>query len=223
MSGAHLEAQLTDLRHDRHVRGVVLNARDITDRVRLESELMRQNQRDRFGTQLVEALEMADEEPRDVRGRRARDGRDVPTTPMELLLSDSSRAHLASRNEPDRRRAGCPVRVAFLVRRGPPRQPRRLRVERAPERVPQAARAARRRLLRRVRAGLLHGPLARRPPHDGADGEPRAPSGSRAATLAAQAGARIGTVRAFQKTQLQASTDALTGLINRRTLEEQMR
>ena len=42
-------------------------------------------------------------------------------------------------------------------------------------------------------------------------------------TLATQAGARIGTVRAFEKTQLQASTDGLTGLINRRTLETHLR
>ena len=42
-------------------------------------------------------------------------------------------------------------------------------------------------------------------------------------TLATQAGARIGTVRAFEKTQLQASTDALTGLVNRRTFETQVR
>jgi len=38
----HLEAHVTDLRGDRHVRGVVLNARDITERVRLEAELTRQ-------------------------------------------------------------------------------------------------------------------------------------------------------------------------------------
>ena len=42
-------------------------------------------------------------------------------------------------------------------------------------------------------------------------------------TLAGQAGARIGTVRAFEKTQLQASTDGLTGLVNRRTLEKKLR
>jgi diguanylate cyclase (GGDEF)-like protein len=42
-------------------------------------------------------------------------------------------------------------------------------------------------------------------------------------TLAAQSGARIGTVRAFQRSQLQASTDALTGLVNRRTLEGELR
>jgi diguanylate cyclase (GGDEF)-like protein len=42
-------------------------------------------------------------------------------------------------------------------------------------------------------------------------------------TLATQAGARIGTVRAFEKTQLQAATDSLTGLINRRTFEQRVR
>ena len=35
----HLEAHVTDLRDDRHIRGVVLNARDVTERVRLEEEL----------------------------------------------------------------------------------------------------------------------------------------------------------------------------------------
>jgi diguanylate cyclase (GGDEF)-like protein/PAS domain S-box-containing protein len=38
----HLEAHVTDLRSDRHIRGVVFNARDITERVRLEEQLTRQ-------------------------------------------------------------------------------------------------------------------------------------------------------------------------------------
>jgi diguanylate cyclase (GGDEF)-like protein/PAS domain S-box-containing protein len=38
----HLEAYVTDLRRDRNIRGVVLNARDVTERVRLEEELTRQ-------------------------------------------------------------------------------------------------------------------------------------------------------------------------------------
>jgi diguanylate cyclase (GGDEF)-like protein/PAS domain S-box-containing protein len=38
----HLEAFVTDLREDRQIRGVVLNARDVTERVRLEQELTRQ-------------------------------------------------------------------------------------------------------------------------------------------------------------------------------------
>jgi diguanylate cyclase (GGDEF)-like protein/PAS domain S-box-containing protein len=38
----HLEAVVSDLRDDRHVRGIVLNARDMTEHVRLEEELTRQ-------------------------------------------------------------------------------------------------------------------------------------------------------------------------------------
>jgi diguanylate cyclase (GGDEF)-like protein/PAS domain S-box-containing protein len=37
-----LEAHVSDLRSDRHIRGVVLNARDVTERVRLEEELTHQ-------------------------------------------------------------------------------------------------------------------------------------------------------------------------------------
>jgi diguanylate cyclase (GGDEF)-like protein/PAS domain S-box-containing protein len=38
----HLAAHVTDLRKDRQVRGVVLNARDVTERIRLEEQLTRQ-------------------------------------------------------------------------------------------------------------------------------------------------------------------------------------
>jgi diguanylate cyclase (GGDEF)-like protein/PAS domain S-box-containing protein len=38
----HLEAHVTDLRSDRRIRGVVLNARDVTERVELEEQLTRQ-------------------------------------------------------------------------------------------------------------------------------------------------------------------------------------
>jgi diguanylate cyclase (GGDEF)-like protein/PAS domain S-box-containing protein len=38
----HLEAHVTDLRGDRQIRGIVLNARDVTERVRLEGELTHQ-------------------------------------------------------------------------------------------------------------------------------------------------------------------------------------
>src|SRR5439155_12625522 len=37
-----LEAYATDLRHDRLIRGIVLNARDVTERIRLEEELTHQ-------------------------------------------------------------------------------------------------------------------------------------------------------------------------------------
>ena len=38
----HLDGRVADLREDRHVRGIVLNARDSTERIRLEEELTRQ-------------------------------------------------------------------------------------------------------------------------------------------------------------------------------------
>ncbi|HEX6703066.1 MAG TPA: diguanylate cyclase, partial [Gaiellaceae bacterium] len=38
----HLEAHVTDLRGDRQIRGIVLNARDVTERLRLEEELTHQ-------------------------------------------------------------------------------------------------------------------------------------------------------------------------------------
>jgi len=42
-------------------------------------------------------------------------------------------------------------------------------------------------------------------------------------TLANQAGNRVGMLRVMAETQLQASTDGLTGLVNRRSLENRMR
>jgi hypothetical protein len=90
----HVEAHLTDLRSDRHVHGVVLNARDITDRVELQQELTRQAQRDNFGTQLTEALEMADEEVATYEVIERAMSEISPTARMELLLSDSSRTSL---------------------------------------------------------------------------------------------------------------------------------
>jgi PleD family two-component response regulator len=41
-------------------------------------------------------------------------------------------------------------------------------------------------------------------------------------TLAKLAGARIGLLRVMAETQLQAATDSLTGLFNRRTFEEKV-
>jgi diguanylate cyclase (GGDEF)-like protein len=58
----------------------------------------------------------------------------------------------------------------------------------------------------------------------GPDGQPPPPAEVvHLATLAGQAGARLGTLRAFERSELQATTDGLTGLINRRTVESRAR
>ena len=221
----HVEAHVTDMRDDRHLRGILINARDVTERVRLEQELAAQAQRDTFGSQLVEALEMADEESAayDVVERAmieiARE------SPMELLLSDSSRSHLErSAIHPLAGAPSCPVESPFecvAVRRG---NPVTFDSSEALNACPKlrgreqgACSAACVPVGFMGRAlGVLHATGPENVP-------PTAVQIAQLTTLATQAGARIGTVRAFEKTQLQASTDNLTGLINRRTFESRVR
>jgi diguanylate cyclase (GGDEF)-like protein/PAS domain S-box-containing protein len=221
----HLEAHLTDLRSDRHVRGIVINARDISERVELEQELTRQAQRDSFGSQLTEALEMADEEDATYEVVERAMVEVSAKSPMELLLSDSSRANLErTAVSPTAGAPACPVQSPFscvAVRRGSPVVFESSEALNACPKLrdrpdgPCSAVCVPVSFMGRS-LGVLH-----------ATGPEGAPLGAQQVaqltTLATQAGARIGTVRAFEKTQLQASTDSLTGLINRRTLERQLR
>lgn len=221
----HLEAHLNDLRHDSNLRGVVINARDVTERVRLEHELMMQTQRDTFGSQLVEALEMADEEQTAYEVVERAMIEISTAAPMELLLSNSSRDHLdPAAASPAAGPPGCPVQAPFscvAVRRG---QPMAFESSEALNACPKlrgrpggpcSAVCLPVSFMGRS-LGVLHatGPEGRPPGHEQV---------ARLTTLANQAGARIGTVRAFEKTQLQAATDGLTGLVNRRTIENQVR
>jgi diguanylate cyclase (GGDEF)-like protein/PAS domain S-box-containing protein len=221
----HLDAHLTDLRADRHVRGIVLNSRDVTERVRLEQELTRQAQRDNFGSQLVEALEMADEEASayDV-VRRAMVEIDE-RTPMELLLSDSSRAHLdQTAVHPIAGAPSCPVESPYscvAVRRGHAVGFETSEALNACPKLRDSEQGACSAVCVPISfmgrsLGVLHATGPDRMP-------PSKEQVEQLTTLATQAGARIGTVRAFEKTQLQAQTDGLTGLINRRTLETELR
>jgi diguanylate cyclase (GGDEF)-like protein/PAS domain S-box-containing protein len=221
----HVEAHLTDLRDDRHLRGIVVNARDVTNRVALEQELALQAQRDTFGSQLVEALEMADEEASayDIVERAMVEI--AADSPMELLLSDSSRAHLErTATSPSAGAPSCPVQSPFscvAVRRGSPvvfdssEALNACPKLRGREGGPCSAACVPVSFMGRA-LGVLHA--------TGPEGAPPNPEQvAQLTTLATQAGARIGTVRAFEKTQLQASTDSLTGLVNRRTFETQAR
>jgi diguanylate cyclase (GGDEF)-like protein/PAS domain S-box-containing protein len=221
----HLEARASDLRSDRNLRGVVVHARDTTDRVQLEQELHAQLQRDGFSSHLSEALEMADEEHEVFNVVELAMAGIAERTPMELLLSDSSRANLSRvASAPAVPAPGCPVKSPFscvAVRRGSavvfdsseslnacPHLRGRASGPCSAVCVPVS-------FMGRA-LGVLH--------TTSEDKKPLAEeSVSRLSALAGQAGARIGTVRAFERSQLQASTDGLTGLVNRRTAERRLR
>jgi diguanylate cyclase (GGDEF)-like protein/PAS domain S-box-containing protein len=221
----HIEAHVTDMRGDRHLRGILINARDVTARVRLERELAAQAQRDTFGSQLVEALEMADEESAayDVVERAMIEI--ARASPMELLLSDSSRSHLErSAIHPLAGAPACPVESPFecvAVRRG---NPVTFESSEALNACPKLrGRAAGACSAACVPVGFMGRALGVLHAIGPENQPPGAEQIAQLTTLATQAGARIGTVRAFEKSQLQASTDTLTGLINRRTFESRVR
>lgn len=178
-----------------------------------------------FGKQLGEALDMADREVQvDQVVSRAMAGI-AADHPMELLISDSSQANLERAAEhPLAGAPGCKVGSPYecvAVRRG-----NLVRFEhsealnacanlRGRDCGPVSSVCVPVTFMGRA-IGVLH-----------ATGTPESPLGAEQAqrlmTLGTQIGMRIGTVRAFEKTQLQASTDGLTGLANRRNLEQQLR
>ncbi len=225
MAAGDLEVRNADLTRDevgqlaRALNSLADNLSGMIIKLRSDAE------RDAFGTQLVEALEMADTEEE----AHATIGRAMAAVagdrPMELLIADSSRAHLERAiAHPTAGAPGCDVESPFscvAVRRGNP-------VSFADSDALNACARLRGRSCGPMSAvcvpvsfmgrslGVLHVAGAQRSP-------PTALQLAQLTTLGIQAGARIGTVRAFQKTQRQASTDALTGLFNRRTLEERVR
>jgi diguanylate cyclase (GGDEF)-like protein len=178
--------------------------------------------RSAFSNQLVEALEMADSEAEadKVIARAMSTISDVH--PMELLLADSSRAHLERACvHPKTGSPNCSVESPYsciAVRRGHPQIfPDAEALNACPKllgRMGGAMSAACVPVNFMGRAlGVLH--VA------GAKGKPPNPEQiAQLTALGVHAGNRIGTLRAFERSQLQASTDSLTGLTNRRVAEE---
>ena len=184
-----------------------------------------QAQRQRFESRLANALDMAEGEPEVIDVIERSFGAVLPDAPVELLLADNSHAHL--------------LRMAGV---GPDGEPPCCSVD-SPDRCPAARRAQvqvfgdsddldacpklRNRPQGRLSAlcvpvsimgrtvGVIH-----------ATGQPEAevddPQVQDLTTLAKLAGARIGLLRVMVETQLQASTDTLTGLLNRRSFSEKV-
>ncbi len=184
-----------------------------------------QVKRQRFETRLANALDMAEGEPEVIEVIERSFEAVLPGAPMELLLADNSHAHL--------------VRMAAISSNG---QPPGCCVD-SPDHCPAARRAQiqvfpdsrgldacpklRNRGLEGLSAlcvpvsimgrtvGVIHatGEVNAAVEEDRVDG---------LATLAKLAGARIGLLRVMAETQLQASTDPLTGLLNRRAFSDRI-
>ena len=204
-------------------------ARSFNDTADALSETMRQltaeARREKLSSQLAEALDMAETEP-DVYAAVGKALTVIdPHRPAALLLADNSQAHLHVRTVSGPPAAACcPVTSPFdcvAVRRG---HAMSFADSDALDACPKLAGRPEGRLsaicvpltFMGRSLGVVHtsGPPDR-------PAEPETLAGLTA--LAAQAGNRIGTLRSFALAKLQASTDALTGLPNRRAFESAAR
>lgn len=191
-----------------------------------EELLLADHRRQEMQTRVYRALEMADDEAAalDVVGRSLSEA--LPGRPAELLLADNSKANLeqAIVAGPDPDGPGCPVTSPYscvAVRGGAPVTfASSSAIDACPhlrDRGGEPCSAVCVPVTFMGRAmGVLHAV--------GADGAPPDVDEVEAvSSLSAQAGARIGMLRTMARTSLQASTDSLTGLMNRRTFQSRIR
>lgn len=184
---------------------------------------LRESERHSFTSKLADALEMADSEPAAYSVIQRAMAVVAPDRPMELLVSDSSQAVLQRATEhPSAGAPGCGVDSPFscqAVRRGNTvRFPDSEAINACPKLRGRPGNAG------AVSAvcvplhfmgralGVLHsiGPI-------------NDTQFAQLSALGDHAAARIGVVRAFERSQLQAATDSGTGLANRRALEAAIR
>jgi diguanylate cyclase (GGDEF)-like protein len=174
---------------------------------------------------LANALEMAEGEPEVLEVVERAFSATAPSTPIELLLADNSHAHLSrmATSSPTGEPPNCSVD-------SPDQCPaaRRAQVQRFPD---SEALDACPKLRSRPpgRCGAICVPVSIMGRTVGvihATSELKTSLDESAVqdleTLAKLAGARIGLLRVMTETQLQASTDSLTGLLNRRSLENRV-
>ncbi len=183
----------------------------------LRSELDRQS----FAAELQTALELTDteDEAYDVLARALR--QQLPDARVQLLLADNSNAHLRAALEQGIADSGCPIespQKCAAVRRG-----QTLRFEDS-ERLAACPKL-------RDRPGgscsAVCTPVSVMGRAVGVIHSVSPPSGLLSAdkiaiveTLATVIGTRVGMLRSLDRTRLQAETDPLTGLLNRRAFEE---
>ena len=184
-----------------------------------------QARRQEFESRLANALEMAEDETEVVDVLERSFAATLPDSPTELLLADNSHAHLLrmATASPTGEAPGCGVT-------SPDRCPaaRRAQIQRFSDSAaldacpklrdrpqgPVSALCVPVSIMGRT-VGVVH-----------STGEPgvRFPADTvqEVSTIANLAGARIGLLRVMADTQLQAATDSLTGLLNRRSFEQKL-
>jgi len=198
-------------------------ALQLADREAAERDV--QVRRQKFESRLANALDMADGEPEVIEVIERSLVSVLPASPVELLLADNSHAHLLrmASASPGGSPPGCGVD-------SPDHCPaaRRAQVQRFNDSDElDACPKLRNRVEGRLSAlcvpvsimgrtvGVIHSTGV---PNEPVDDDSVQDLG----TLAKLAGARIGLLRVMAETQLQASTDGLTGLLNRRSFEQQV-
>ena len=190
-----------------------------------EVEMVARVQQQAFLRDVQDALDMGETEG-DALEVTAKALRDAAPGPAELLVADASRAHLRrAAHAPDREPPCCSVETPW----GCPavRQGRTLRFERSDD-LSACPRLTGREgevvtavcvpiTILGTPTAVIHATL---PVQEGGFAEQAV---DRLEGVAAQVGTRLGVLRAMAKSQLQAETDPLTGLLNRRAMEERVR
>jgi diguanylate cyclase (GGDEF)-like protein len=190
-----------------------------------EGELQREAQRQEFDASVHRAMEMAGTEALAYRAVERALGQGIGRLSAELLLADSSDAHLklSAAAGPEGTGPGCGVES--------PRECPALRrsqtlvfassedIDACPNLFDRPTGICSAACVPVSVAGRSIGVLhATAPPGEQPDGLEVA----RLEALATQAGSRIGLLRVMEATSLQAATDPLTGLLNRRSFENRV-
>ena len=188
-----------------------------------EQRLRKEAAQHRFASQVQSALEMGEVEAEalDVMSRAFTE---IGPRPAELLLADSSRAHLRQAAVSGCAGGpGCGVETPWAcpaVRRG---QTLRFTSSDALSACPRLAERGSDLSAVCVPVTVLGTPMGVIHVTGAVDDHVSAEAIVALETLAQQAGSRIGVLRAMSSAQLQAATDPLTGLVNRRSLESRVR
>ncbi|MGH8986426.1 MAG: diguanylate cyclase [Acidimicrobiia bacterium] len=213
---------LTIVAHLANSKGIDTNA----DQLARDRLMHVASERREFETGLANAFEMAESEPDALEVTERALAHVVPDAPAELLLADNSHAHLVRVAVSSGAEApGCDVdspQGCVAARRGQtmvfpdsdaldacPKLRNRPSGAGAAVCVPVSI------MGRSV--GVLH------VTNGGGDEPVRDGAAEELQVLANQVGNRIGMLRVMAETQLQASTDGLTGLLNRRSFENKVR